>query len=78
LIPLLCGIFLLENFSVMLQVSWFKYTKRKYGEGRRVFLMSPIHHHYQKKGIPEAKITTRFWIVGIILAVITIVTLKIR
>ena len=78
LIPLLCGIFLLENFSVMIQVSWFKYTKRKYGEGRRVFLMSPIHHHYQKKGIPEAKITTRFWIVGIVLAVLTIVTLKIR
>ncbi len=78
LIPLLCGIFLVENFSVMIQVSWFKYTKRKYGEGRRVFLMSPIHHHYQKKGIPEPKITTRFWIVGIILAVVTIVTLKIR
>lgn len=78
LIPLLCGIFLIENLSVMIQVTWFKYTKRKYGEGRRVFLMSPIHHHYQKKGIPEPKITTRFWIVGIILAVITIVTLKIR
>jgi phospho-N-acetylmuramoyl-pentapeptide-transferase len=78
LIPLLCGIFLIENFSVMIQVSWFKYTKRKYGEGRRVFLMSPIHHHYQKKGIPEPKITTRFWIVGIILAVVTLVTLKIR
>jgi phospho-N-acetylmuramoyl-pentapeptide-transferase len=78
LIPLLCGIFLVENFSVMIQVAWFKYTKRKYGEGRRVFLMSPIHHHYQKKGIPEAKITTRFWIVGIFLAVITIITLKIR
>lgn len=78
LIPLLCGIFLIENFSVMIQVTWFKYTKRKYGEGRRVFLMSPIHHHFQKKGIPEPKITTRFWIVGIILAVVTIVTLKIR
>jgi phospho-N-acetylmuramoyl-pentapeptide-transferase len=78
LIPLLCGIFLIENLSVMIQVSWFKYTRRKYGEGRRIFLMSPIHHHYQKKGIPEAKIVTRFWIVGIILAVITIVTLKIR
>lgn len=78
LIPLLCGIFLLENLSVMIQVSWFKYTRHKYGEGRRVFLMSPIHHHYQKKGIPEAKIVTRFWIVGIILAVLTIVTLKIR
>ena len=78
LIPLLCGIFLLENLSVVIQVSYFKYTKRKYGAGRRIFLMSPIHHHYQLKGIPESKITTRFWIVGIILAVITIVTLKIR
>ncbi|WP_339735673.1 phospho-N-acetylmuramoyl-pentapeptide-transferase [uncultured Sunxiuqinia sp.] len=78
LIPLLCGIFVLENFSVVIQVAYFKYTKRKYGEGRRVFLMSPIHHHYQKKGIPEAKIVTRFWIVGIILAVLTIVTLKMR
>lgn len=78
LIPLLCGIFLIENLSVMIQVSWFKYTKRKYGEGRRVFLMSPIHHHFQKKGIPEAKIVTRFWIVGIILAVITVATLKVR
>ena len=79
LIPLLCGIFFIENFSVIIQVAWFKYTKRKYGEGRRVFLMSPIHHHYQKKGIPESRITTRFWIVGIILAVITIViTLKVR
>ncbi len=78
LIPLLCGIFVIENLSVVLQVTWFKYTKRKYGEGRRIFLMSPIHHHFQKKGIPEAKIVTRFWIVGIILAVLTIVTLKIR
>ena len=78
LIPLLCGIFLIENLSVVLQVSWFKYTKRKYGQGRRIFLMSPIHHHFQLKGIPEAKIVTRFWIVGIILAVLTIVTLKIR
>ena len=78
LIPLLCGIFLIENLSVIIQVAWFKYTKRKYGEGRRVFLMSPIHHHYQKKGIPEAKIVTRFWIVGIILAVLTVVTLKVR
>lgn len=78
LIPLLCGIFLIENLSVVIQVSWFKYTKRKNGEGQRVFLMSPIHHHYQKKGIPEAKIVTRFWIVGIILAVLTVVTLKIR
>jgi phospho-N-acetylmuramoyl-pentapeptide-transferase len=78
LIPLLCGIFLIENLSVIIQVTWFKYTKRKYGEGKRVFLMSPIHHHYQKRGIPEAKIVTRFWIVGIILAVLTIVTLKMR
>lgn len=78
LIPLLCGIFLIENLSVMVQVAWFKYTKHRYGEGRRVFLMSPIHHHYQKKGIPEAKIVTRFWIIGIILAVISVVTLKIR
>lgn len=78
LIPLLCGIFLIENLSVMIQVAYFKYTKRKYGEGQRVFLMSPIHHHYQKKGIPEAKIVTRFWIVGIILAVVTLVTLKMR
>ncbi|MCD6355020.1 MAG: phospho-N-acetylmuramoyl-pentapeptide-transferase [Prolixibacteraceae bacterium] len=78
LIPLLCGIFLIENLSVVIQVAWFKYTRRKYGEGRRVFLMSPIHHHFQKKGIPEAKIVTRFWIVGIVLAVLTIVTLKMR
>ena len=78
LIPILCGIFLMENLSVVMQVSYFKYTKRKYGEGRRIFLMSPLHHHYQKKGIPEPKIVTRFWIVGIALAVLTIVTLKIR
>ena len=78
LIPILCGIFLVENLSVMMQVSYFKYTKKKYGEGRRIFLMSPLHHHFQKKGIPEPKIVTRFWIVGIALAVITIVTLKIR
>ncbi len=78
LIPILCGIFLVENLSVMMQVSYFKYTKRKFGEGRRIFLMSPLHHHFQKKGIPEPKIVTRFWIVGIALAVITIVTLKIR
>jgi phospho-N-acetylmuramoyl-pentapeptide-transferase len=78
LLPLLCGIFVIENLSVMIQVAYFKYTKRKYGEGQRVFLMSPIHHHYQKKGIPEAKIVTRFWIVGIMLAVFTIVTLKMR
>ena len=78
LIPILCGIFLVENLSVMMQVSYFKYTKRKFGEGRRIFLMSPLHHHFQKKGIPEPKIVPRFWIVGIALAVITIVTLKIR
>lgn len=78
LIPILCGIFLMENLSVVMQVSYFKYTKRKYGEGRRVFLMAPLHHHFQKKGIPEPKIVTRFWIMGIILAVVTIVTLKIR
>jgi phospho-N-acetylmuramoyl-pentapeptide-transferase len=78
LIPILCGIFLVENLSVVLQVSWFKRTKRKYGEGRRIFLMAPLHHHYQKKGYPEPKIVTRFWIVAIILAVLSIVTLKIR
>ena len=78
MIPLLCGIFLIENLSVILQVSYFKYTKRKYGEGHRIFLMSPIHHHYQKKGIPEPKIVTRFWIVGILLAVFTLATLKMR
>ncbi len=78
LIPILCGIFLVENLSVMLQVSYFKYTRKKYGEGRRIFLMSPLHHHYQKKGIHESKIVTRFWIVGILLAVLTIITLKIR
>jgi len=78
LIPLLCGIFLIENLSVVLQVSYFKYTKKKYGEGKRIFLMSPLHHHYQKKGIHESKIVTRFWIVGILLAVITVVTLKLR
>jgi phospho-N-acetylmuramoyl-pentapeptide-transferase len=78
LIPLLCGIFVIENLSVVMQVCWFKYTKRRYGEGRRIFLMSPIHHHFQKKGIPEAKIVTRFWIIGILLAVLTIVTLKVR
>lgn len=78
LIPALCGIFLMENLSVVMQVSYFKYTKRKYGEGRRIFLMAPLHHHFQKKNIPEPKIVTRFWIVGILLAVLTIVTLKIR
>ncbi|MCU4165092.1 phospho-N-acetylmuramoyl-pentapeptide-transferase [Carboxylicivirga caseinilyticus] len=78
LIPILCGIFLVENVSVMMQVSWFKYTKKKYGEGRRIFKMAPLHHHYQKKGYTESKIVTRFWIIGIILAVLTIVTLKVR
>jgi phospho-N-acetylmuramoyl-pentapeptide-transferase len=78
LIPILCGIFLIENLSVVIQVAYFKYTKRKYGEGRRVFLMSPLHHHYQKKGIPEPKIVTRFWIVGIFLAILALATLKIR
>jgi len=78
LIPILCGIFLVENLSVVLQVSYFKMTKRKYGAGRRIFLMAPLHHHFQKKGFPEPKIVTRFWIVAIILAVISIVTLKIR
>jgi phospho-N-acetylmuramoyl-pentapeptide-transferase len=78
LIPILCGIFLVENLSVVMQVSWFKYTKRKYGEGRRIFKMAPLHHHFQMKGYPEAKIVTRFWIIGILLAVITVVTLKIR
>jgi phospho-N-acetylmuramoyl-pentapeptide-transferase len=78
LIPILCGVFLVENLSVIIQVSYFKYTKRKYGEGRRVFLMSPLHHHYQKQGFAEPKIVTRFWIVGIMLAVFTILTLKLR
>lgn len=78
LIPILCGIFLVENLSVVLQVGWFKYTKKKFGEGRRIFRMSPLHHHYQIKGFHESKIVTRFWIVGIFLAIITIVTLKIR
>ncbi|WP_299520020.1 phospho-N-acetylmuramoyl-pentapeptide-transferase [Winogradskyella sp.] len=78
LIPLLCGIFLAENLSVMMQVSYFKYTRKKYGEGRRIFKMSPLHHHYQKSGYHESKIVTRFWIIGILLAIISIVTLKIR
>lgn len=78
LIPLLCGIFFIENLSVVLQVSYFKYTKKKYGEGKRVFLMSPLHHHYQKKGMHESKIVVRFWIIGVLLAVLTVVTLKIR
>ncbi|HEY2581847.1 MAG TPA: phospho-N-acetylmuramoyl-pentapeptide-transferase [Mucilaginibacter sp.] len=78
MVPLLCGIFLVENFSVIIQVSWFKYTKQKFGNGRRVFLMAPLHHHYQKKGFHEAKIVTRFWIIGILLAIVSIITLKLR
>ena len=78
LIPVICGIFLAENLSVMIQVSYFKYTKKKYGEGRRVFLMSPLHHHYQKKGYHESRIVTRFWIVGILLAIFSLVSLKLR
>ena len=78
MIPLLCGIFLVENLSVIMQVSYFKYTKKKYGEGRRILLMSPLHHHYQKKKIHESKIVTRFWIVGILLAILSLATLKLR
>lgn len=78
LLPILCGIFLVESLSVIIQRSWFKYTRKKYGAGRRIFLMAPLHHHYQKQGIPEARIVTRFWIVGIILAVSTLALLKIR
>jgi phospho-N-acetylmuramoyl-pentapeptide-transferase len=78
MIPVLCGIFLVESLSVIVQVSYFKYTKKKYGEGRRILLMSPLHHHYQKRNIPEAKIVTRFWIVGILLAIICLATLKLR
>lgn len=78
LIPVLCGIFLIENISVILQVAYFKYTRKKYGEGRRIFLMAPLHHHYQKKGIHESKIVNRFWIVGILLAIISVATLKLR
>ena len=78
LIPIFCGIFVAENLSVIVQVGYFKYTKRKYGEGRRILLMSPLHHHFQKKGIPEAKLVTRFWIIGVLLAVLSIITLKVR
>jgi phospho-N-acetylmuramoyl-pentapeptide-transferase len=78
LIPILCGIFFAESISVMLQVGYFKYTKNRSGEGKRIFLMAPLHHHYQKKGYHESKIVTRFWIIGILLAIITIVTLKVR
>jgi len=78
LLPVLAGIFLIENASVIIQVGWFKYTRKRFGEGRRVFLMSPLHHHYQKKGFHESKIVTRFWIIGIMLAIITVITLKLR
>ncbi len=78
LIPILCGIFLIENLSVIIQVAWFKYTKKRYGVGKRVFLMAPLHHHFQKQGMHESQIVTRFWIVGVLLAVITVITLKIR
>lgn len=78
LIPVLCGIFLIENLSVIMQVGYFKFTKKRFGEGRRIFLMAPLHHHYQKKGLHEAKIVSRFWIVAVLLAVLTIVTLKLR
>ena len=78
LIPILCGVILMETISVSLQVSYFKYTKKKYGEGRRIFLMSPLHHHFQKKGWHETKIVVRFWVIAILLAVFTIITLKLR
>jgi phospho-N-acetylmuramoyl-pentapeptide-transferase len=78
LIPVLCGVFLIENLSVILQVGYFKYTKKRFGEGKRIFKMAPLHHHYQKVGLHEAKIVSRFWIVSVLLAVITIVTLKLR
>jgi phospho-N-acetylmuramoyl-pentapeptide-transferase len=78
MVPILCGVFLVENLSVIIQVSWFKYTRSRFGTGRRVFLMAPLHHHYQKKGFHEAKIVTRFWIIGILLAIVTFVTLKLR
>ena len=78
LLPILCGIFVMENLSVVMQVSYFKYTRKKYGEGRRIFKMSPLHHHYQKGGMHESKIVTRFWIVGVLLAIITVITLKVR
>jgi phospho-N-acetylmuramoyl-pentapeptide-transferase len=78
LVPVLCGVFLVENLSVIMQVSWFKYTKKRFGEGRRIFLMAPLHHHYQKKGFHESKIVTRFWIICIMLAIITVITLKLR
>ena len=78
LLPLLCGVFFVESLSVLIQRYWFKYTRKRYGEGRRVFLMAPLHHHFQKQGIPEPRIVTRFWIIGIILAVSTLALLKLR
>ena len=78
MIPLLCGVFLIENLSVIIQVTYYKYTRKKFGTPKRIFLMAPLHHHFQKLGMHESKIVTRFWIVGIILAVMTIVTLKLR
>ena len=78
LIPVLCGVFLIENLSVIIQVLYFKHTRRKYGKGERIFLMAPLHHHYQKKGIHETKIVARFWMVGILLAILTLATLKLR
>jgi phospho-N-acetylmuramoyl-pentapeptide-transferase len=78
MIPVLCGVFLIENLSVIIQVSYFKYTKKKYGEGQRIFKMAPLHHHYQKSNIPEPKIVSRFWIVGLLLAIVAVATLKIR
>ena len=78
LIPILCGIFVIEDISVLMQTTYFKYTRKKYGEGRRIFLMAPLHHHYQKKGIKEEKIVIRFYLIGIVLAIISIVTLKLR
>ena len=78
LIPLLCGIFLIENLSVIIQVLYFKYTKNKYGDGKRLFLMAPLHHHYQKNGINETKIVARFWMVSILLAIMTLATLILR
>ena len=78
ILPILCGVFLVETLSVIVQVSFFKYTKRKYGIGKRIFLMSPIHHHFQKKGLSETKIVSRFWIVSILLAILALITLKLR
>jgi phospho-N-acetylmuramoyl-pentapeptide-transferase len=78
LIPIICGVFLVENLSVMIQVGYFKWTKRKSGEGKRIFLMAPLHHHYQKLGYHESKIAIRFWIIGIVLAVLSVVTLKLQ